>query len=491
MDYDSIIIGSGLSGLTCALLLARSGRKVMVVEQHPSPAPVVSGFARRGVYFDSGFHYAGGAGDGGPLRVLLQHLGLDKYLKLCPYAADGFDRLRFSSSGEEYALPVGFDEIRRYLKEKFPAAAVEINCYLDEIEADWRRVPYLDLDLDLADFGMESVHGVSLQQRLEVFSPWPQLQGLLSMHCLLYGVTPDQASLSLNAQVAGSYYHSVHGISGGGKGLIDAYLTLLSDAGVTIRCAASVAAILAVDGVASGIRLQSGEEISAAEVISTLNPAQLPQLLSSDRIRPAYRKRLQGLQQTMSAYIVFARSEKSLDFLRHRNLFVQPEAGIFTTGQSEGLENRPFYLAGADQGDDGKIKGLIGIVPADYSEVSSWNFTGKERSAEYRQWKKDKGQQLLQRFYRHCPQLPQLELLELATPLTLRDYSLAPEGAIYGVGRQLGQYNPQPATRLSGLFLAGQAVAGPGLLGALVSSYLACGTILGHEYLRGELRGCR
>jgi len=133
---------------------------------------------------------------------------------------------------------------------------------------------------------------------------------------------------------------------------------------------------------------------------------------------------------------------------------------------------------------------LIGIVPADYSEVSSWNFFGKERSAEYRQWKKAKGEQLLQRFYHHCPELPQLEPLELATPLTLRDYSLAPDGAIYGVGRQLGQYNPQPTTRLAGLFLAGQAVAGPGLLGTLVSSYLACGTILDHEYLRGELRGC-
>jgi len=491
MDYDSIIIGSGLSGLTCALLLARSGRKVMVVEQHSSPAPVVSGFQRRGVYFDTGFHYAGGAGEGGPLQVLLQHLGLDKRLKLFPYAVDGFDQLRFSASREEYALPVGFAEIRHYLKEKFPAAAVEIECYFDEIEAVWRRTPYLDLGLDLADFGMESVHGISLQQRLEVFSPWPQLQGLLSMHCLLYGVAPDQAPFSLNAQVAGSYYHSVHGISGGGKSLIRAYLTLLSEAGVTVRCAAPVESILTADGVVTGIRLQTGEKMSATEVISTVNPAQLPQLLPTDGIRPAYRKRLQGLQQTMSAYIIFARSKESLDFLRHRNLFVQAEAGIFSTGQSEDLENRPFYLAGADQGDDGRIKGLIGIVPADYSEVSSWNFSGKERSAEYRQWKKDKGEQLLQRFYHHCPQLPQLELLDLATPFTLRDYSLAPDGAIYGVGRQLGQYNPQPATRLAGLFLAGQAIAGPGLLGALVSSYLACGTILGHELLRGELRGCR
>lgn len=490
MDYDSIIIGSGLSGLTCALLLARSGRKVLVVEQHSSPAPVVSGFQRHGIYFDSGFHYAGGAGDGGPLRVFLQHLGLVDHINLFPYAAGGFDRLYLSATEKEYTLPVGFPAIRAYLRNNFPAAAGKIETYFDEIEASWRRVPYLNLDLDLSDFWMESVHGMSLQQRLEVFAPWPQLQSLLSMHSLLYGVSPERTPLALNAQVAGSYYHSVHGIVGGGKRLIDGYLALLRAAGVEIRCNSRVESILATNGETSGVQLKTGETLTAAEVIATVNPGQLSQLLPDQGIRPAYRKRLLGLQQTMSAYIVFARSDESLEFLRQQNVFVQPTAGVFLSRSGTAIEDRPFYLAGADQGGGGEIKGLIGIVPADYSEVRCWESLGRERSPEYREWKKGQGERLLHHFYQYYPQLPQLELLDLATPLTLRDYSLAPEGAIYGVGRQIGQYNPQSVTRLAGLFLAGQAVAGPGLLGTLVSSYLTCGTILGHDVLREELRGC-
>ncbi|MCK5913006.1 MAG: hypothetical protein KAG12_03960, partial [Desulfuromusa sp.] len=191
------------------------------------------------------------------------------------------------------------------------------------------------------------------------------------------------------------------------------------------------------------------------------------------------------------AYIVFAKSRHSLEFLRGQNMFVQPHTGVFGAGVDCPLEERPFYLAGADQGGSDAIKGLIGIVPTAYSEVASWNFAGKQRTTEYRDWKKDLGGRLLETFSQNCPQLPPLELLDLATPLTLRDYSLAPEGAIYGVGRNLGQYNPHPVTKLPGLFLAGQAVTGPGLLGALVSSYLTCGSILGHESLRGELRTCR
>ncbi|SDZ76398.1 all-trans-retinol 13,14-reductase [Desulfuromusa kysingii] len=491
MSYDAIIIGAGLSGLTSALLLARAGRKVLVVEQHSSPAPVVRGFQRDGNYFDSGFHYAGGFGDGGPLQPLLRHLGIADRLKLFPYSADGFDCLRVSSSGEEYLLPVGFKRIKSYLGGKFPPARAEIEGYLDEIASMWRNVPYLDLDTDLVDFGMESVHGRSLQERLEVFSPWPQLQGLLSMHCLLYGVLPEQTPLSLNAQVAGSYYHSVHGICGGGRQLTQVLLALLKEAKVELQCRADVTQILSADHGVTGVRLHSGEEISAAEVIATVNPAQLPEMLPPATMRPAYLKRLEGLYQTTSAYIVYARSQQSLEFLRGRNMFVQSQAGIFTSTADQVLEERPFYLAAADQNSNNVIKGLIGIVPAPYSEVESFDLSGKQRTAEYRQWKQEMGARLLRMFYNKCPQLPPLELLDLATPLTLRDYSRAPQGAIYGVGRILGQYNPPPVTRLPGLFLAGQGIAGPGLLGSLVSSYLACGSILGHEVLRGELRSCR
>ena len=489
--YDSIIIGAGLSGLTCALLLARSGRKVLVLEQHSSPAPVVSGFQRDGIYFDSGFHYAGGLGEGGPLQLLLRHLGLEDKLQLFPYAASGFDCLRFSSSGEEYSLPVGFNNIRSYLEEKFPQAAAEIGLYLDEIVSTWRNFPYLDLDIDLADFGMESVHGCSLQERLEVFSPWPQLQGLLSMHSLLYGVSPEQAPLFLNAQVAGSYYHSVHGIIGGGRNLIAALQELLVNAGVEIRCNAEVAQILVNNETLQGVRLSSREDFLAREVIATLNPTQLPEMLATSKLRPAYLKRINNLRQTPSAYIVFARSQQPLDLLRGCNLFVQQRVGVFSSVEDCPLEQRSFYLTGADQGQGGAIKGLIGIVPATMAEVPISQLPGEPRSSEYREWKKQLGVRLLRMFRESCPALPPLELLELATPLTLSDYSNAPQGAVYGVGRFLGQYNPHPVTRLPGLFLSGQATAAPGLLGTLVASYLSCGSILGHDYLRGELKACR
>jgi len=489
MRYDAIIIGAGLSGLASALLLARSGRKILVLEQHSSPGPVLSGFEREGIYFDSGFHYAGGLGAGGALQPLLRHLGLADKLQLFPYDAAGFDALRFSEGGEEYALPVGLNNIMDYLAAQFPAATAEISSYLAEVASGWRNSPYLNLEVDLASFGMEPVHGCSLQQRLEVFSPWPQLQSLLSMHCLLYGIPPQRAPFALNAHVAGSYYHSAHGIVGGGRQLLQVLLALLNEAGAELRCHAEVEQIMAAKAVVSGVRLRSGEECLAPIVIATLNPVFLPEMLPGTGFRPAYLKRLKRLQQTSSAFIVFGKSQQSLEFLRRQNRFIHPRPGT-VGGIDQPLEERPIYLAGADQGRGNAVEGLIGIVPAHYSEVEPWNLAGKLRTSEYHDWKHGMMERMLRLLRRSCPELSNLQLLELATPLTLRDYSRAPEGAIYGVGRYLGQYNPQAITKLPGLFLAGQAVTLPGLMGTLLSSYLACGSILGHESLRGELRTC-
>ena len=490
MKYDSIVIGSGLSGLTNALLLARSGRRVLVLEQHAQPAPVVRGFSRGGQYFDSGFHYAGGLGDDGAFRPLFRHLGLEDKLELFPFAAKGFDRLHISNTGETFSLPVGFAAIKTALGKQFPAVKQGIEQYLDSIENRWSRFPYLDLNTSISDFSMESVHGESLTDRLQEFSAYPQLQSLLSMHCLLYGVPPDDAPGSLNAQVAGYYYHSVHGIVGGGLALVEALHELLKAAGGEIRCRAEVTKLLATAEAINGVQLANGEELFAEEVVATLNPVLLPQLLPQGVLRPAYLKRLKSLRQTQSAYIIFAKSSSSLESLRHSNLFVQSQAGIFASDENRPLEERPLYLAAADQGSGDEVNGLIGIVPASYSEVSEWETAEKRRSEGYRLHKQNIAERLLKYIAKNCPELAGLELLELATPLTLRDYSRAPEGAIYGVGRFLGQYNPHSVTRLPGLFISGQAIAAPGLLGTVVASYLTCGAILGHEYLRGEIKAC-
>lgn len=53
-NLDAIVIGSGISGLTTASLLAKAGKKVLVLEQHDQAGGCCHTFVEKGFEFDSG-----------------------------------------------------------------------------------------------------------------------------------------------------------------------------------------------------------------------------------------------------------------------------------------------------------------------------------------------------------------------------------------------------------------------------------------------------
>ncbi len=74
---DVIVIGAGISGLTCAALLAKRGLKVQLLEQHYQPGGSCGAFRRNGVTFDQGtamLYGFGSQGSNNPhcsLRIML------------------------------------------------------------------------------------------------------------------------------------------------------------------------------------------------------------------------------------------------------------------------------------------------------------------------------------------------------------------------------------------------------------------------------------
>jgi len=57
--YDTIIVGSGVGGLSAAICLAREGQKVLVLEQHDVPGGWCHSFYLNGYRFTPGVHYIG------------------------------------------------------------------------------------------------------------------------------------------------------------------------------------------------------------------------------------------------------------------------------------------------------------------------------------------------------------------------------------------------------------------------------------------------
>ena len=77
-----------------------------------------------------------------------------------------------------------------------------------------------------------------------------------------------------------------------------------------------------------------------------------------------------------------------------------------------------------------------------------------------------------------------LKVLDSYTPLTLRDWVNSPEGSAYGVLRSSSQLLATALlnrTSVKGLFLAGQNVVAPGVIGTIIGSFRTVKTIIGSE----------
>ena len=316
------------------------------------------------------------------------------------------------------------------------------------------------------------------------------------MHCFLYGVAPDEVSFANHAYVAGSYYESVNGIVGGGLKLTEVFEAQLEKTGVHIyRGQEATGMLLSSDGAFCGLTLKDGTNINAKGCISTIHPHQLLEIVPDSVFRPVYVNRLQELEETASACILYVVCSGPIEDLAGSNIFIFPEPDFTFFYKNIDVEKRPMYITAAgEKSDGGKAKhGFIAICPMSKEQTKPLiDPVSQERSANYKLLKEEMSEKMVRSIKVSCPEIAEKIIdVTCATPLTLRDYTNSPFGSLYGVKHKIGQYNPMPATRLKGLFLAGQAVTAPGIMGAMMSGFLACGTILGHEKLQKELKQCR
>ena len=494
MKYDFIIIGSGVSGLMAAIILSIKGHRVAVVEKTGHLAPVLKGFQRRGIHFDTGFHYTGSFARGEALDTYFRYLGIADRLEKVPYDQDCFDTFYFPADDFTLCFPWGYQRIRSRLHSMFPKEKSGIDCYLQAVEEEFNNSPHLNLEIDSDDAMPFSRYSeMNLKSFLQGLTTDPRLAAVLSMHFLLYGTEPDQSSVSIHAQVSGSLYQSVHGIRGGGRALADALIRRLQELGADMFTGRGVSRIVASQDKFAGVVFEDGEMLEAPGCVSSIHPEILISMVDERAFRPATRRRFNAFDNTTSAFMFSAAIDQLPPVLKQKNFFLCPDMDMDNYCRTDRpIEKRPFFIASCGSGSSGSRHGLIMLCPGSLSEVMTWKDRDpRSRPAEYLSFKQMLMQRAGEHILAHVPGMsPSLEILDCATPLTFRDYSNSPSGCLYGIKHKPGQINPSPLTRIKGLFLTGQSLAGPGILGAAISAFLTCGFILGRSNLRQEVRQC-
>ena len=69
-------------------------------------------------------------------------------------------------------------------------------------------------------------------------------------------------------------------------------------------------------------------------------------------------------------------------------------------------------------------------------------------------------------------------MYDAASMLTFRDYLFTPDGSAYGIRQKVGQFNLFGKLPLHNLYAAGQSAVLPGILGAMLSSFVVARAII-------------
>src|SRR5271165_5734404 len=132
-NWDSIVIGSGIGGLTAAALLAKhGGKRVLVLERHYVAGGFTHAFHRPGYEWDVGVHYIGQVQDpASPLRRTFDHItgGRLKWIPL----PEVYDRIRIGD--REYDLVAGRERFLDQLKSYFPGDTAALDRYLRAVDS--------------------------------------------------------------------------------------------------------------------------------------------------------------------------------------------------------------------------------------------------------------------------------------------------------------------------------------------------------------------
>ncbi|MCK5492087.1 MAG: NAD(P)-binding protein, partial [Candidatus Omnitrophica bacterium] len=143
--YDSIVVGSGISGLTLASLLASNGQKVLIVEKSHVIGGSMVRFVKEGVPFDTGFHFTGAFLKNGILKDMLTILGIQNKIEPVILSDKNGQVYVCENNNSKYFQPNGVVNFIKKLKEYFPAETEGIDKFFNLAKKIYEDTISLDL----------------------------------------------------------------------------------------------------------------------------------------------------------------------------------------------------------------------------------------------------------------------------------------------------------------------------------------------------------
>jgi phytoene dehydrogenase-like protein len=514
--WDAIVIGSGMGGLTAAVLLGRyGGKRVLVLERHYEAGGFTHTFRRPGFEWDVGLHYIGQVQDSGHImRRAFDHVTGGVRWQAMPAVYD-----RVHIAGRRFDFTAGLERFRADLKSWFPGEVGAIDRYLAAVRACNRASGLYYAEKAIPAPAAAVAGGLlrapymrwarrTTRQVLESFTCNQELIGVLTAQWGDYGLPPAQSSFAAHATIAEHYFDGGSYPVGGAGVIAAAMAEQMEQRGGSLVTSAEVERILVENRRAIGVRMADGREFRAPLVISDAGAANtcerlLPQDLTAVN---ALRSRLRGVASStahLSLYVGLSKSAEELG-IAGTNLWLYPsfdhDANVARSAHSLDAPFPLVYISFPSAKDPDFARRFPGkstieaIALASYESFAAWDGSRwKRRGADYDALKQSLADRLRVEVERQVPAaVGCIEHAELSTPLTTRHFMNYAHGEIYGLSatperfalRDLGARTP-----VRGLYLTGQDTATLGVAGALFGGVICASAALGKNLFSAVSKG--
>ena len=504
-NYDAVVIGSGMGGLTTAALLSDLGWRVCVLEQHYTAGGYTHSYERNGYEWDVGVHYIGDVGAQTRTRKLFDHLSGGKL----EWASMAKEYDRFYVGDKIFSAHAGRQAFRDNLLHQFPNEAVAIDRYMTLLNSAAGAMSGIAMSRAMGPVQRALMSpllkwkspGHLFRTTHEVLSELTDDADLIAVICGQWGdmgLPPKRSPFLVHAMIARHYLYGGYYPIGGSWRIADSIIPKIQAGGGEVFTYARVEQVLVDNGAVSGVRMQDGHVIDCRCVISAAGVANtFERLLPAEAVtRAGYSGKYQAIEPSMAHLGIYAGCQATASELGlpKTNFWIYP-GNDYDAALERFVDdpNAPFpvvYISFPSAKDPDYERRHPGtstieiVAPAPYSWFQRWqDETWGRRGEDYDALKQTLGERLMERLYDKLPQLRgRIDYWEVSTPLSTNWFGGYQSGELYGLAHtpeRMQQDWLRPRTRIDGLWLTGQDILTCGVTGAMMAGMLTTTSIVG------------
>ncbi|WP_336688174.1 NAD(P)/FAD-dependent oxidoreductase [Chryseobacterium bernardetii] len=498
-EYDILVIGSGLGGLVSALVLAKEGLKVCVLEKNNQYGGNLQTFSRDKLIFDTGVHYLGGLSKGQNLNRFFSYLEIMDELELHKMDEDGYDRISFDDENIEYPHAQGYENFVEQLSAYFPEERDNLENYCEEIQYVCSQFPRYHV-VGKESYNEEILH-LNTRRFIESVTQNKTLQAVLLGSNFLYAGDSENVPFYVHALTVNSYIQSAYKCVKGGSQISKLLIRKLRQYGAEVHKHSEVSEfIFNENNTLASVKTKSGKEYAAKQFISNIEIRSTIKLIGEDRLKKSFLNRVLSWKPVSSCFSVYiVLKPHCLPNFNYNIYHYSSEDQVWNAYRYKKEAWPETYMLSSTPSKHHPefAESFTAISYMDFDEVKQWENTVNtvadehERGVQYEKFKMEKTEKMIDALEKRIPGLKHaIKRIYTSSPLSYRDYIGSFEGNMYGYMKNSD--NPlktmvSPRTKIDNLFLTGQSVNMHGILGVTIGAFNTCAEILGKETIDSRL----